>query len=122
MTAGRSPRTLFILGVAFLLAVAGTACGGPTTKDELCAAYDDLSDALRGGGRVFNNELFRSADKLGKLAERYEESTKVKEDGQALRKIADSTTTSGLELQAASSGVASACGKPPLGFNALFGN
>jgi hypothetical protein len=112
-------------GATALMAVAwvGAGCGesGPSTEESVCAAYDDLGEALSRANGLFDNAVFHRAGDLGDEASRFEGDAAVQADGAALDSIADSDETSGLELQEASQNVAALCGGPPLGMTPMFG-
>ncbi|MBM7790444.1 hypothetical protein [Tenggerimyces flavus] len=69
--------------------------------------------------RILGNPLFRKADLLSDVAERYEERD-LSADAAALERIADADSTNGNELRNATMGIADLCGHP-LGFNRIFG-
>jgi hypothetical protein len=61
--------------------------------------------------------LFHKAGDLGDLADRYP-AQRLAADAEALKKIADSSSTSGGELMTATSQITNLCGHP-LGLNLL---
>jgi hypothetical protein len=56
--------------------------------------------------------VFRRADDLADVAERYEASPKVRSEARRIRKIADSDSTSVEQLMTATQAVAGVCGHP----------
>lgn len=116
-----SARTVTLFSFAVLslaCAPALTGCSsGPSTKQELCAAYDDLGRQVLQGNGIIGNPVFHKAESLGDAAARYPD-TDLSADAAALKKIASSKSTSGIELSAASRGVARVCGHP---LSYLFG-
>jgi hypothetical protein len=109
---------------AAALALVAAACGetGPSTEEAVCAAYDDLGDALGQTNGLFDNAVFDRAGDLGDQASRFEGDAGVQADGAALESIAESDETSDLELQDASHNIAALCGAPPLSLTPMFGN
>jgi hypothetical protein len=112
-----------LVAAAALVASAGlvlSGCSsGPSTKAEVCATYDELGTQLLQGNGVFGNPLFHKAEDLADVADRYEGSPSLAGDAAALADIADSDSTSGEELMAATGSIASLCGYP-LGMSAMF--
>jgi hypothetical protein len=111
--------------VVVSLAVAGmllSSCATePADKAEVCTTFDDLGTQLLQGNGVFGNPLFSKTEDLADIADRYEGSPSLAGDAAALGEIADSESTSGAELIAATESIASLCGHP-LATNALFGD
>ena len=107
------------------LALAGvlvTGCtSGPSTKEQICASFDALGTQLTEGNGIIGNPLFHKAGALADVASRYHGEPNLAVDATALRRIADSDSTSGVELTRATVHIAQLCGHP-LGTNALFGN
>lgn len=99
--------TALLLGAAL-----GGCATGPTTKAEVCTAFDDLGNQLFHGNGIIGNPLFHKADELGNLAGRYPGPPDLTADASALHKIADSSSTSGDELEQATAHVANLCGHP----------
>jgi hypothetical protein len=99
-----------------------TACAqSPTNQEQVCASFDELGVQLLEGNGVIGNPLFHKVDRVAGMAERYEGTPSLAADAAALRRIADSDSTSGEELMEASTSIANLCGHP-LGLNALFGD
>lgn len=107
------------------LAAAGMLLSGcasrPAEKAEVCATFDDLGTQLMQGNGVFGNPLFNKTEDLAGVADRYVGTPSLVDDASALEQIADSDSTSGAELIAATGSIATLCGHP-LGTNALFGD
>lgn len=107
------------------LAAAGLLLAGcasePASKAEVCAVFDELGSQAMEGNGVFGNPLFNKAEDLADVADRYEEGPSLAGDAAALQEIADSDSTSGMELMGATGSIADLCGHP-LGTNALFGD
>ncbi|MEU0653621.1 molybdenum ABC transporter substrate-binding protein [Streptomyces albogriseolus] len=98
------------MAAAGLLVATTAACSmGPTTKEEVCDRYDSLGDRL-GIGQVFGNPVFSAAGDLADVADRYEGPEDLSTDAQRLESIADSDSTSELELSEATRNVAVLCG------------
>ncbi|MFE3327946.1 molybdenum ABC transporter substrate-binding protein [Streptomyces sp. NPDC059176] len=104
---------LAVLGVAGVLSVMYLAgCfedKSPTNKEQVCTAYAELGNRVRVANGVIDNLVFRKAGEVGDLAERYEGSEDLSEDAEALHEIADSSTTTLLELMQASKDIAALC-------------
>lgn len=88
----------------------------PKGRRIVAAAGDQLFE----GNNIIGNPLFEKADTLGDLASRHQGSVAVQNDGSALKRIADSSSTSGAALQSASRNIASLCGAPPLSLSPFF--
>lgn len=118
----RACRRMLVLFAGLALAVpALNGCAtGPSTKAQLCAGFEELSQQLIKGNGIIGNPLFREVKSLGSVAERYDDAG-VKADGAKLTAIGSSESTSGLELTDASSKIAAECGKPPLAINGFTG-
>lgn len=113
-------RSIAVMATVLL---AGSTLGGcstgPSTKAEVCEEYKDLSaQAFEGNG--FGNPLFDAVDSLAGKASAYEDDTQVQQDGEMLKAIADSDSTSIAELETATRSIGRLCGGT-LTTNALFG-
>jgi hypothetical protein len=101
---------------------AGTlaACSsGPSTRAEVCSAYDDLGRQVLQGNGLFGNPVFHKADHLSDVAKRYG-GADLSADSAALHHIAKSDSTSDAEITQATGGIADLCGHP-LGITDPFG-
>ncbi len=106
--------------VALAATVAAGGCtSGPSTKAEVCGAFDELGAQLLQGNGIIGNPLFRKAGRLSDIADRYEQKD-LSRDAAALDRISDADSTSGNELMNATMGIADLCGHP-LGIGRLFG-
>ena len=106
----RLRRAAVAMAAAGLLAAATAACSiGPTTKKEVCDEYDSLGSRL-GIGPVFGDPVFSAAGDLADVADRYEGPEDLSADAERLESIADSDSTTELELSEATSSVAALCG------------
>jgi hypothetical protein len=104
-----------------LVAVLLAGCSsGPSTKAEVCSSFDSLGTKLMHANGILDNGIFDEAGNLGDTAGRYQ-GADLSRDASALKKIADSSSTSGAALMNATGEVANLCGHP-LALNALFGN
>jgi hypothetical protein len=113
----RARSALTVVALATMLVA---ACGGPTTKDEVCDSFDALGTQLLQGNGILGNPLFHKAKALADIAGRYDGDPDLSGDADRLQDIADSDSTSGLELMNATARIAELCGHP-LSTNALFG-
>jgi hypothetical protein len=118
-------RSLRTVGATVAVATLGLSCltgcsSGPSTKEEVCTAFDDLGKQVLQGNGVFGNLVFHKADTLSDVAKRYPDRD-LSRDAKALKDIADSSSTSGAEIMAATSRIANVCGHP-LMFGSLFGS
>ena len=94
-----------------VVAVALAGCSfGPTTKDEVCESYQELSESVANANGIFDNAIFSDAGTLSSVAGRYEGGDKLKTDAEALDAIADSKSTSVLVLMNATQQIARLCG------------
>jgi hypothetical protein len=109
-------------GCALLvITVAMVGCTAkPATKQEVCRSFDGLGAQLLQGNGIIGNPLFRHADELSDVADRYHGPDDLSADAKALHGIAKSDDTSGEELMNATRHIADMCGHP-LGMNGLFG-
>lgn len=102
--------------------VALAACGtsAPTTKAALCQKFDALGKEVFATHLLSDNAVFRRAGDLADAARHYQAAPTVKAEAPAIRKIADSDSTSGAELMDATEAIAEVCGHPliSLGFDA----
>ena len=89
------------------------ACSsGPSTREEVCEAYDDLGRSVMGANGFFDNAVFSNAEDLADVADRYEGTPALDSDAKKLNRIADSDSTSGSELMNAATTIANLCGHP----------
>lgn len=98
--------------------VTGCFSSEPTTRAALCEKFDALGTELMTTHLLSDNAVFRRARDVADAAEHYEAASAVKAEAKRIRKIADSDSTSGLELLNATRAVADVCGHP-LGFGDL---
>jgi hypothetical protein len=111
-----------LTAVLLIVPAAGTlsACvGGPSTKEDVCSTFDELGTQLMKGNGVFGNPLFRKVDDLSGVAGRYD-GVDLSSDSDALHRIAESDSTTSLEIIRATSRIADVCGHP-LSSNEIFG-
>lgn len=106
-----------VAAVAVLVASCSLA---PTTKDDVCAGFTALGDSFLSANGVFDNAVFNRAGDLSSLAARYRGGETLKADVDALDKISDSESTTGVELMNATTRIANLCGHP-LALNSLPG-
>jgi hypothetical protein len=106
-----------VVAVVISAAVISGCASGPSTKDEVSKTFDELGTQLIQGNGVFGNPLFHKAGELGDLAARYPGQS-LTADAEALKAIADSSSTSGGQLMAATGRITDLCGHP-LGVNAF---
>ena len=98
--------------------ITGCFSSEPTTRAALCEKFDALGTELMTTHILSDNAVFRRARDVADAAEHYEAASAVKAEAKRIRKIADSDSTSGLELRNATRAVADVCGHP-LGFGDL---
>lgn len=106
-------RWLVVGGAIVAVFACATACAlfsGPTTKDEVCAEFDELGDRFLEANGVVDNLLFIQAGTLADVADRYGGSPDLSADAAALGEISDADTTTGYELMAATDDIAAMCG------------
>ena len=107
------------LALAAFVAVLVTACSmAPTTKEEVCASFDELGKKFMSTTGIYDNPVFSQAGELSSVAGRYKGGDSLKADADALGKISDSKSTNGRELANATTRIAALCGHP-LALNAL---
>jgi len=100
-----------ILILSALVAVTTAACSiGPTSKQDVCTAYQELSTEFTSATGVYANGVFREAGDLSSVAGRYEGGTSLKADADALDKISDSKETNAAQLMSATGKIAALCG------------
>ncbi|SDH31233.1 hypothetical protein [Pseudonocardia oroxyli] len=99
-----------ILTVGALMASLAACSAGPAGKAELCESFDQLGTQLLSGNGI-GNPLFRAADSLGDVAERYS-AQNLGSDAKSLHAIADSDGTDSNELRNATMNIAKICGHP----------
>jgi len=104
----RSVAAALVVAGLFTATTAGCSTG-PTTQEEVCDKYDSLGNRL-GIGQVFGNPVFSAAGDLADVAGRYEGPEDLSADAERLESIADSDSTSELELSEATRNVAALCG------------
>jgi hypothetical protein len=94
------------------IGVLATGCSlfGPTTKNEVCAEFDDLGERYLAANGVIDNLLFIQAGALADVADRYDGTPGLSSDAEALEEISDSDSTDGLELMSATATIAELCG------------
>jgi hypothetical protein len=94
-----------------VVGVLTTACSlfGPTTKDEVCAEFDELESRVATANGYIDNLVFIQAGTLADVAERYDGEPDLTTDAEALETISDSNSTTNFELMAASTTIASMC-------------
>ena len=112
-----SRLALTLAALTLTATVAGCATG-PADKNELCASFDALGTQLMSGNTI-GNPLFKAADALGDVAERYK-ATNLSTTAKSLHDIADSDGTDSNELRNATMNIAKICGHP-LGLGQGFG-
>jgi hypothetical protein len=112
-------RAAVIAAVLVGTATLAGCSSGPSTRADVCGAYDDLGRQLLQGNGVFGNPVFHKADDLAGVAKRYQ-GADLTSDAAALHHIAKSDSTSGTQISQATSRIADLCGHP-LGFGDLVG-
>ncbi|SCD63917.1 hypothetical protein GA0115239_104814 [Streptomyces sp. BpilaLS-43] len=115
------PAAIGAVGAA-LLALATAACGsfGPTDKEEVCKGFDELNVQFVQGNGVIGNPLFRKAEEMADLADRYEGTPDLSEDAEGLHEVADADSMTGQDLADNTTRIAELCGRP-VGFGTGFG-
>ncbi|HEX4220925.1 MAG TPA: hypothetical protein VHZ97_01040, partial [Pseudonocardiaceae bacterium] len=106
-------RTILITTTAAALTVLGIAgcASGPTTRTEVCQQFDDLGQKYLATNGFFGNSVFDEAGDLADTASRYP-GPDLSTDANALSQIANTNSTSGLELINATTHIAQLCGHP----------
>jgi hypothetical protein len=94
-----------------VLGVAGCALGS-TTRTQVCQQFDDLGTKVANANGLFDNPVFSEASDLADTASHYPGTPNLGSDAASLRDIADSDSTSGLELENATTHIAELCGHP----------
>jgi hypothetical protein len=90
----------------------------PTTKAALCEKFDALGKELLTTHILSDNAVFRRARDMADAAQHYEAAPPVQAEAKRIRKIADSDSTSGVQLLNATQAVEDVCGHP-LGLGGL---
>jgi hypothetical protein len=100
-----------------LLAVALAGCATePSTKQDVCASFDELSEQIPQGNGFIGNPLFNRVKDLADVASRYEGEPDLSGDAADLKQIGESDSTTILEIMNATDDIAQLCGHP-LGLN-----
>lgn len=107
----REMLATMLVGVAVLPACAAS---GPATATEVCDAYQELAEEMGNANGLFDNAIFNRAEDLGEVAVRYEANDSIVADGEALKAIGDSDSTSDVALDRASSAISALCGQQSL--------
>ncbi|MDQ0795055.1 molybdenum ABC transporter substrate-binding protein [Streptomyces sp. B1I3] len=117
---GIRPAPLSAVGAALLI-LTTAACGsfGPVGKEEVCTGFDELSAQFVQGNGVIGNPLFRKAEEMADLADRYDGTPDLSEDADGLHKVADSDSMSGQDLAENTTRIAGLCDRP-MGFGTGF--
>jgi hypothetical protein len=92
--------------------VTGCFSSEPTTRAALCEKFDALGTELMTTHLLSDNAVFRRARDVADAAAHYEAAPAVQAEAKRIRKIADSDSTSGVELLNATTAVADVCGHP----------
>lgn len=71
-----------------------TACGGPSTKAEVCQDFDAMGRQLLAGNGLFGNPAFDALRTAGSTASRYPDDAGVKSDGDSLVTLSDADSLS----------------------------
>jgi len=114
---GGRGRCRAITGVIFVVVTAGvatslTSCSsGPSSRQEVCSAFDKLGDQFLQGNGIIGNPLFHRAGDLADAAQRFT-SQGVRADGVMMDKVAHSHSVSGADLMSATGRIADLCGHP----------
>jgi hypothetical protein len=106
------------LGCAAVVVVAGCS-SAPSTKSDVCGAFDDVGTQLVQGNGL-GNPLFHKIGELAGAAGRYEGSADLSSDASSLHDLADAHSVSGLDLMEATQNIGSLCGHT-FGANAMTG-
>ena len=93
-----------------LMLVVLVGCGGDTTREDVCGAYNGLSAEVSGPHPFSDNVVFRKARALSNQASRYKDSAVVMAEADDLRRIGESNSTSLGELSDATTAIAGLCG------------
>jgi hypothetical protein len=101
-------KALVTLLLAAALPIAGCS-QGPSTKEEVCTSFDHLREKAVGANGLWDNAVFHKAGELSGLAGRYE-GTDLSADAAALKKIADSDSTTVFALEKATTSISRLCG------------
>ena len=113
MESTRRPKYL-VAAVAGVSLLAACAEPGPATAADVCDAYEELAEELGNANGFFDNGVFNKAKSLGNVAVRYDVDASVMADGDSLKAIGDSDSTSDLALDRASRSISALCGERSL--------
>jgi len=102
-------RRVLLLSAVVALAAAGCSIG-PTSKEDVCSAYQELSAEFTSATGLYANGVFREAGDLSSVADRYEGGSSLKADADALDKISESKETNASQLENATRKIAALCG------------
>jgi hypothetical protein len=100
-----------ILFLSAVVAVTAAACSiGPTSKQDVCTAYQELGAEFTSATGVYANGVFSEAGDLSSVAGRYEGGDSLKADADALDRISDSKETNASQLENATRKISALCG------------
>lgn len=108
MTNQRKHALLLTLSIAWSI----TACAaGPTTLAQVCTEYDQLEQAIEDDrlAGLFDGGVFDQIEKLGSVAERYEDGGAIADEGAQLKDLAGRNTISMQSIVNATRTIASSC-------------
>lgn len=108
----RLRRAALAASAAGLFALTTACATGPTTRQEVCAKYDELGGRLTGVAGVIGNPVFWAAGDLADVADRYEGPEDLSSDAELLDEISDADETDTEELSNATQNIADLCGHP----------
>lgn len=91
-------------------AITGCSMFGSTTKQQVCAEFDELGDRFLAANGFIDDLLFLQAGTLADVANRYDGAPDLSSDADALDAISDADQTTGLALMGATTTIAQLCG------------
>lgn len=94
-----------------VLAAASACSTQPTSRRQVCGDFDDLGQKVLASNGFIDNPVFDEAGDLASVAGRYH-GLDLSRDADVLHGIADSDSTNGAALMAATDQIASLCGHP----------
>lgn len=106
-------KILLVTTTAALTALGVAGCAlGSTTRADVCQRFDDLGTKVANANGFFDNPVFTEAGDLADTAGRYPGTPNLSGDAASLKDIADSDSTSVLDLENATRHIAELCGHP----------
>lgn len=104
----RKAGLTLLVAAAVLLA---SCTAEPTNRAQVCADFDALAKTIRSGNG-FGNPVFDAVGDLASTAGRYQGAENLSQTADRLERIADSESTTVLDLENATVSLASLCGGP----------